>query len=109
MTDQSDDTDGEFEASEQTTDEGDDEVRIWDDPRRNRALSDAVLSPIETATDADLEKDECGLFDAVDPAALDELFTDSSIQTTVQFNTPTTGIRSTPGNTFEIRVASLEG
>ncbi|ARS89711.1 HalOD1 output domain-containing protein [Natrarchaeobaculum aegyptiacum] len=108
MTDQPDDTDVEPEASgKPTTGEG--EVRIWYDPRRDRELSDAVLSAIETATDADLEKDDCDLFDAVDPEALDDLFTESSIETSVQFNTPTTGIRITPGNTFEIRVASLEG
>lgn len=108
MNDHPDDTEQGLAAGSANAPDGDGEVKIWYDPRRDRQLSDAVCSAIATAKDADLEKDDCDIFEAVDPGALDELFTESSIKTSVQFTTPTMGIRITPGNTFEIRVASLE-
>ena len=85
-----------------------DGVQIWYDPRRDRELSDAVVSAISKAKGTDLRKEECALFQDVDPEALDQLFRESGTgNTTVMFNAGDTGVRIIPGNKFEIRAAAL--
>ncbi|WP_049928925.1 HalOD1 output domain-containing protein [Halopiger goleimassiliensis] len=85
-----------------------DEVRIWYDPRRDRELSDALVSAIAKAKNADLDPEECALFQDVDPDSLDALFRESGTEnTSLTFNTNDTVVRIDPGTTFEIRAASL--
>ena len=87
--------------------ETDDEVRVYYDPRKDRSLSDAVLGAISKAKGEELTKEECALFDDIDPEAIDTLFRDGGGKTTVLFNAPDVGVRLIGGGDVEIRVASL--
>ena len=88
--------------------ESEHEVRVYHDPRKERSLSDAVLEAISKATGEELTREECALFDDIDPESLETLFrSDGSGNTSVLFNTPNAGIRIEPGSDIVIRVASL--
>lgn len=94
--------------TETDTDTGD-EVRIYHDPLKDRSLSDAVLDAIAKAKGEDLTKEECALFDDIDPEAIDTLFRKGGGDTSVLFNAPDVGVRLSGGGDVEIRVASLTG
>ena len=85
----------------------DNEVRVFHDPRKDRSLSDAVADAIGAAKGEDLEKEECALFDDIDPEAVDGLFREGGGDTSVLFNAPDVGVRLIGGGDVEIRVASL--
>lgn len=83
-------------------------VRAWYDPRRDRPLSDAILNAIVKAKGTDLTKEECALYEDIDPAALDQLFQESGRgKIAVMFNTSDVGVRLINSDKTEIRVASL--
>lgn len=108
MSDSESETEAEGRSDLESGADADDEVRIFHDPRKSRALSDAVLAGISKAKGEDLTKAECELFDDIDPAALDDLFRGGG-GTSVMFNTSDVGVRLTARGGVEIRVAALTG
>lgn len=83
-------------------------VRLSYDPAADRPLSDAVLEAIAEAKGEDLTKENCVLYDDIDPSALDNLFRSSGNgNTAVMFDSLDVGVTLLGDGEIEIRAIPL--